>query len=61
MTLLLNFGVNNGRDRAHCLEVGRDGARGLGVRQDLLIHLAPSREVTVGANFLALGIPDIDT
>ena len=50
-----------GRDRARGLEVGRDRARGLGVRRDLLIRLEPSKEVSVGANFLALGIPDIDT
>ena len=36
-------------------------AGGLGVGRDLLIHLAPSREVSVGANLLALGIPNIDT
>ena len=40
---------------------GRGGARGLGVRRDFLIHLAPSREVSMGTDFLALGIPNIDT
>jgi len=58
-----------GRDRNRVLEVGRDEARGLGrdgtrslrVGRDLLIPLKPSREVSVGANFLALGIPNIDT
>ena len=39
----------------------RDKARGLGVRQDLLIRLEPSREVSVGIDSLALGIPNIDT
>jgi len=29
--------------------------------RDLLIRLEPSGEVNVGANFLSLGIPDIDT
>ena len=50
-----------GRDGARTQEVGRDRACGLRVGQDLLIRLQPSGEVSVGANFLALGIPNIDT
>ena len=50
-----------GRDGARTQGVGRDGARSLGVGRDLLIRLAPSGKVSVGANFLALGIPNIDT
>jgi len=50
-----------GRDGARGLEVGRDGVRGLGVERDLLIRLEPSGEVSVGTNFLVLGIPNIDT
>ena len=42
----------DGRDGAHGLEVERDEARNLGVRRDLLMHLKPSEEVSVGANFL---------
>ena len=49
------------RDGARGLEIGRDGARGLGVGRDLLIRLEPSEEVSVGANILTLGIPNIDT
>ena len=56
------------RDRVRGLGVGRGGARGLGrdprglgVGRDLLICLAPPEEVSVGANFLALGIPNIAT
>ena len=29
--------------------------------RDLLIHLKPFEKVSVGANFLALGVPNIDT
>ena len=50
-----------GRDGARGLGVGRDGACGLGVGQDLLIRPELSREVSMGANFFALGIPTIDT
>ena len=56
------------RDGARTQEVGRDGARGLGrdprgleIGRDFLIRLALSREVSVDANSLALGIPHIDT
>ena len=49
------------RDGARGLMVGRDGACGLGVGRDLLIHLEAFGEVSVGANFLTLGIPNIDT
>ena len=49
------------RDGARTQGVGQDGARGLGVGRDLLIRLELSGEVSVGANFLALGIPNIDT
>ena len=60
-----------GRDRACVLGVGQDEARtqgvrrdracGLGVTQDLLICLEPTEGVSVGAIFLALGIPNNDT
>ena len=49
------------RDGVRGLEVGRDGARDVGVGRDLLIRLEPSEEVSVYANFLALGIHSIDT
>ena len=54
-------GLEVGQDGARGLEVGRDVAHGLRVRRDLLICLEPSGEVSVGANYLALGIPNIDT
>ena len=49
------------RDGAYGLEVRRDEAHDLGVGRYLLIRHEPSREVIVGANFFALGIPNIDT
>ena len=41
--------------------VRRDVAHSLRVGQDLLIRLEPFEGVSVGANCLALGIPNIDT
>ena len=49
-----------GRD-PRSLGVGRDGNYVLGVGRDMLIRLALSGEVSVDANSLTLGIPNIDT
>ena len=54
-------GLEVGRDGARGLRVRRGGARGFGVGRDFLIRLAPSGEVSVGINFLALGILNINT
>ena len=50
-----------GRDGTRTQGVKRDGARGLRVGRDILIRLEPSGGVSVGANLLALGIPNNDT
>ena len=53
--------LGSGETEPAPLGSGETEPRGLEVGQDLLIHLEPFGGVNVGANFLALGIANIDS